>query len=91
LIPFIFLLAGWLEINFVFSKSITFLYGSAILDILSLFIFADGEEASKMTSLHELQRVNIFSYLIILAFSGILTLLNFSHLYPRWDTFTFWG
>lgn len=90
-IPFLFLISGWLGINFVFIHSIQFLYICSGIGLLALIIFGDDEVIPGLLTLNGVKRFDFFNYAILTIITIILTLLNFSQVYPRWDAFTFWG
>ncbi|MBE0683400.1 MAG: hypothetical protein IH589_15950 [Anaerolineales bacterium] len=90
-IPFLFIILGWLGINLVFVYSISFLYICSFVGIIFLFIFVDDNSIKYCSGLNGLARIDILFYLIIVAYTLILTLLNFYRVYIQWDAFTFWG
>lgn len=90
-IPLLFLIAGWLGINIVFSHSVLFLYICSLLGLLSLFILADDQAISNSLTFKRIRQLDILNYAILIITTFILTILNFSQVFPRWDAFTYWG
>jgi len=91
LTPFIFLIFGWMGLNFVFTHSISVLFILAMIGIIYLLVFIKQKDINVFINFNYISIIDIFFYSIILSLTVILSLQNFSSYYPRWDAFTFWG
>ncbi len=90
-IPFLFILLGWVGINWVFIYSIIFLYGCSLLGLLLLFLFEDDLSLKNSLGLKGIGKSDIFFFAVLGGYTFILTLQNFYRVYIQWDAFTFWG
>jgi len=91
LIPFVFLVAGWLGINIVFAHSVSLLYLCSIGGIVSLLILADDKFVTEALTFRKLVKIDFFMIAILVGYTFILTIRNFSGVFSAWDAFTFWG
>ena len=91
LIPFLFLIAGWLGINVAFARSVSLLYLGSIVGIVSLLFFTDDKFLMEAISFRKLGKFDLFMYAILLGYTFLLTVVNFSRVFASWDAFTFWG
>jgi len=90
-IPLIFLLFGWLQLNFIFVHSVIFLRLLAALSLLSIFILMKKNEINKLIGFDGLYIVDYLFFGVFLILTFILTLENLTDWYPRWDMFTYWA
>ncbi len=91
IIPFLFIVFGWLGLNLVFTYSVPFLYSCALLGLVLLFVFTDDVSVRNYFNWGKTVYVDAVFYIILICYTGVLTLLNFHDVYFHWDTFTFWG
>lgn len=91
LIPYTFIVAGWLDINLVFGHSIWVLYIAGIVGLIALIVFADCEVVHEVVSFKNLDRTDALVYAALIGYTALLTLLTFSQVHPYWDVFTYWG
>lgn len=91
LIPFLFLIAGWLGINAAFARSVSLLYLGSIVGIVSLLFFTDDRFLMEAISFRKLGKFDLFMYAILLGYTFLLTIENFRRVFASWDAFTFWG
>ena len=90
-IPFLFVLAGFLKINIVFTYSVQFLHLLALLSCLALLVIGREAELEGMRFFTEDWKFDLIAIGLIGMVVFQFTLVNFSHRNIGWDTFTFWG
>lgn len=90
-VPFIYLIFGFININFVFVYSVQFLYSLALLSCMLLLIVGSDREIEGLGFFTSDKYPDIISVSLISLVVIKFTLKNFSHTFPGWDTFTFWG
>lgn len=88
--PLVFIFFGWLKFNFIFVHSTAFLIFLAAASLLTLW-FADPDEFRMHLAIGEFTRLDLLIGAVFLAFSALLTLINFNRIEIHWDAFTFWG
>ena len=91
LVPFIFVVLGFLNINFVFVFSIVFLYILALCSCVLLIIIGNDDEIKELGFFTSDKYLDLLGITLISLVIIKFTLTNFSHTFPGWDTFTFWG
>lgn len=89
-IPLVFLFLGWLKINIIFEHSIAFLVLLAASSLLNLW-FANPAEIRQYLVVGEFTWLDLLIGGVFLAFTALLTLINFYRIEIHWDAFTFWG
>jgi len=91
LIPFTFLIFGWLNFNFIFTHSILFLYSVGLVSMLILLVVFNSETQEEYEHFKSIKKEDVFLYGLIVSVSILLTLHNFRRVWPRWDAFTYWA
>lgn len=91
LIPFIFLIFGWLDLNFIFTHSILFLYAIGLVSLIILFIAYKSETQDEFEFFESIKKEEWILYGLIFGISLLLSLHNFRRVWPRWDAFTYWA
>ncbi len=91
LVPLLVLVLGFLKVNFVFVFSVSFIHIFAFFSCLLLIIIANDEDIQGLGFLTSESKLDLLGILLIGLMVLKFTLTNFSHTFPGWDTFTFWG
>lgn len=90
-IPFLFIIAGFLNINIIFTHSVGFIYLLAFISFVLLMIIGKETEVKELRFFTSDWKADVFAIGLIAMVVFQYTLVNFSHRNIGWDTFTFWG